>query len=176
MRSACPRGNRAHGVSGRPEHPQVQSACMTVERANLNDQSLNVDIENTVPKVQINRCVVETPNDGVTDRFDVCSPVMLCLDKVNRPVMGDKDNVSVREHKVDHTNNTALSQTQNTPTCVQRTPLTYIHVMIVNAGPGACPILRPSYPLLRSPLCATSALLCRNKDKSSCKASLASLF
>ena len=82
--------------------------------------------------------MVETPNDGVTDGFDVCSPVMLCLDKVNRPVMGDKDNVSVREHKVDHTNNTALSQTQNTPTCVQRTPLTYIHVMIGNAGPYRC--------------------------------------
>jgi len=60
---------------------------MTVERANLNDQSLNVDIETTVPKVQINRCVVEIPNDSVTDRFDDCSPVILCLDKVNQPVM-----------------------------------------------------------------------------------------
>ena len=111
---------------------------MTVERANLNDQSRNVDNETTVPKVQINRCVVETPDNSVTDRFDDCSPVMLCLDKVNQPVMGDKDNVSVRAHKVDHANNTALSQTQDTPTCVQRIPLTYIHVMIGNSGPYRC--------------------------------------
>jgi len=103
MRSACPKGNRTNSANGLGR-PPVQSACTTVGHTNENSPLLNTDHENSVSNGQVNRCVVESCDDRVTDDCDDCSPVMLCLDKTNQPLT--VNNISKSEYEVNHICNT----------------------------------------------------------------------
>jgi len=69
MRSACPKGNRTNSANG-SGRPPVQSACTTVGHTNESSPLLNTDHENSVSNVQVNRCVVESCDDRVTDNCD----------------------------------------------------------------------------------------------------------
>ena len=135
MRSACPKGNRTNSAnsSGRPP---VQSACTTVGHTNESSPLLNTDHENSVSNVQVNRCVVESCDDRVTDVCDGCSPVMLNLDKTNEPLT--VNNISKSEYEVNHICNTEPSQAQDKSKSVQTSPLTYIQVMVGDSGPYRC--------------------------------------
>ena len=143
LRTACPRGAGNGNVPGRSQsRPARVDACEAMRTGEESSQVPVVKWEETLTKVRVNRCIVDTDSSHVDGSVsetvaDSDAPISLYPDKSRCPLATDSVGTG-SDCETDCNSDVMSPQSCDCITTVQTSPLTYVQLMVEGSGPYKC--------------------------------------